>query len=334
MAGGPAPGNAVPSRVPLTLVAGAALILTCELLLFAVELPARDWARVPLPPGRALPRPQGWLGSAGRSVAHNITPLCWVGYLLVFDGLLARLARRRGRPDLNAIRARPNRFVFLWLASVPLWCYFDWVNFRFMGAWAYHGLPPSVIARYGGYMIAFAAICPGMFLAAHWLNALGMDRLRARGVRIGLPLQVMILLLGVSFVAYPFAVRTPIGNLTLWVSLMFLLDPLNHWLGAPSVIGDWRAGRFGRTLSLMAGGAICGLCWEFWNYWAVAKWTYDLPFLGSWEQYRYFEMPWLGFLGFPAFAVECWVVLNTAMLVFSPPALRLVEPLPDDAAVL
>ena len=47
---------------------------------------------------------------------------------------------------------------------------------------------------------------------------------------------------------------------------------------------------------------------EFWNYWAVTKCTYTVPYLGD---VKLFEMPVLGYLGFPPFAVECW-----AMYVF------------------
>ena len=84
----------------------------------------------------------------------------------------------------------------------------------------------------------------------------------------------------------------------------------------------------------MAGGAICGLLWEFWNYWALAKWTYKLPFLEDLEQYRYFEMPWLGFLGFLPFALECWVVLNTILILIEKTGLRVAEPLADEDTVL
>jgi hypothetical protein len=54
-----------------------------------------------------------------------------------------------------------------------------------------------------------------------------------------------------------------------------------------------------------------GLLWEFWNYAAVAKWTYNLPFLGPLERLRYFEMPLPGLLGFPPFAIECWAAFQT-----------------------
>ena len=325
-------GEGCGGRGPLTLWIGVGVIAVAELLLLGVDLPARGWATVPEVAARDLPQPRGLWQRLGRSVAENMTPLCWVGYLLVFDGLLERAARRRGGA-VSTIRARPCRFVFAWLSSIPVWCYFDWVNFYFMDAWRYHGLPDSAVSRYGGYFIAFAAISPGMFLAAQWLNQLGLAQLRTSGVRIGPAARAGVALLGVAFVAYPFATRGPIGNLTLWVSLMFMLDPLNHWLGAPSIIGDWRACRWGRTLSLMGGGAICGLCWEFWNYWAIAKWTYHLPFVGALEPYRYFEMPWIGFIGFLPFAIECWVVLNTLLELLRRLGVRPAESLPDETHV-
>ncbi len=47
--------------------------------------------------------------------------------------------------------------------------------------------------------------------------------------------------------------------------------------------------------------------WEFWNFWAGSKWVYSIPFFGSW---KVFEMPVLGFLGFPPFALECWILYH------------------------
>ena len=57
--------------------------------------------------------------------------------------------------------------------------------------------------------------------------------------------------------------------------------------------------------SLLASGLLCGFLWEFWNYWALSKWTYTVPYFGN---IKIFEMPVLGFLGFPPFAVECWAI--------------------------
>lgn len=293
-------------RFPATFWLGLALILVFELLLWL------DVAHRTQPPHSPL---SGLVAPLARWAAVNVTALCWPAYLLLCDGLLTHIARCRGDPAISSVRSRPNRVVLAGLTSVLIWCFFDWVNFAFLQAWRYQGLPPHAWQRYPGYVLAFAAISPGMFLAAQFYQHLGLARLRTTGLPMPPLLQALVFLLGLGMFLYPFYVRDPIGCLTLWLSLLFLLDPLNHGLGAPSILGDWQAGRFGRTLALLAGGATSGLLWEFWNYWAIAKWTYHLPFVGSLEKYRYFEMPWVGFLGFLPFAIECWVALNSIILV-------------------
>ena len=389
-------------RLAGTFWIGLALILISEAFLL-VDVVARDYAVVGRSlPASALSEPGTALQHLARWVAINFTALCWLGYLLVFDGLLHKI-RCRGEvraslPNTRSnegspIRARPNRFVVAWLTSIPIWCFFDTFNFYFMDAWRYHGLPEVFSQRVLGYVIAFAAIAPGMFLAAELVQRIGVrhafvkvsgpsrqpmvDRI-AWTLTVGPPVVIgaivtLILivrrepfdqwygilgtallllgpglvswyrqrmrtltagLFGLSFLAWTFLARDPLSNFTLWSGLIYLFDPLNKLLGAPSLLRDWELGRFGRTLALGAGGAICGLLWEFWNYWAVAKWTYDLPFLGPLESVAYFEMPVLGFSGFLPFAAECWVVLNTILLVLWRFGLRVAEPLPDSDAII
>ncbi|MEX0887605.1 MAG: hypothetical protein WD009_14330 [Phycisphaeraceae bacterium] len=402
----PAPDNAPPApathdtplaaRAPFTLWLGLAALGVFHALIW---LDVQNRAGVIIPWDAFRPDvadPDGRLNVAARYVAANMTPLCWVAYLLVADGLLTHLARIRRGP-LNPIRARPNRFLVAWLTSIPVWCFFDWVNFTWLDAWRYHGLPEPFAARVVGYLVAFAAIVPGMLLAAQLYQHLGLARLRIRpgrgasalawifvlappaiiiavvltllaaglgpadpadpaspadrgdwllatsagililpGLALGLALpwpgwrsEALSLGVGVGFVAFVFYARDPIANLTLWVGLIYLLDPINRrWLGQPSLLGDWVAGRLGRTVALFAAGLTCGLLWEFWNYYALAKWTYNLPFLGPLQAYRYFEMPWPGMLGFLPFAAECWVVLHAIIGLAHKLPLRLAEPLP------
>ncbi|MHC4415800.1 MAG: hypothetical protein ACYS0G_10995 [Planctomycetota bacterium] len=332
------PNRAV--RWPATFWLGAGLIALCELLL-VLDVRWRGVAVMPPGPQEVVSAPEGALAHLARWVAVNLTPLCWVGYLLAMDGLLTRLRRpepngptRPGSP----VRSRTRRFVIAFVTSVGVWLFFDWVNFSFIHAWDYHGLQPLgrlhvVIAKF----VAFGAIGPAMFLAAELYQRLGLRRVRTTGVRIGRRWQIVALVAGVPAFLFPFVVQRPIGCLTLWVSIVLVLDPLNHWLGGrttPTLIGDWQAGRWGRTLSLMAGGLTCGFLWEFWNFWAAAKWTYDLPFLGPLEPYKAFEMPLVGFSGFLPFALECWVAFQTILLLMTKAKLRVFEPLPDDDAVM
>ena len=58
---------------------------------------------------------------------------------------------------------------------------------------------------------------------------------------------------------------------------------------------------------MLIAGLICGFLWEFWNFWALSKWVYTVPFF---EERKGFEMPFLGFLGFPPFAVQAYVMYN------------------------
>jgi hypothetical protein len=325
----------VKARPAITFWFGLALILACEMLLL-VDVRARGVPVLPAAAGEVVRAPAGALESLARWTAINLTPLCWVGFLLVLDGVLAALGRR-GRPGSPA-RTRPRRFAVCFATSVGVWLFFDWVNFSFIHAWTYHAAEPlTKLHEYVAKFVAFGAISPAMFMAAELFSQLGLRRVRGPALAVTRPWQVAMLVAGVPALGLPFVLRDPVACFGLWVSLVLVLDPLNHWLGrgaVPTLIGDWRAGRWGRTLSLMAGGLACGFFWEFWNYWAGAKWTYHLPFLGPLQGQRLFEMPWPGFGGFPPFALECWVVFQTILLVLRGLRPGLVEPLPDDDAVL
>ena len=90
-----------------------------------------------------------------------------------------------------------------------------------------------------------------------------------------------------------------------WLGFIFLLDPINARLGGASLTDDIRERRFDRIVNLSLGGILCGVLWEFWNYWARTKWHYTVPIM---ENLKIFEMPVPGYLGFPAFALECFTM--------------------------
>jgi hypothetical protein len=94
---------------------------------------------------------------------------------------------------------------------------------------------------------------------------------------------------------------------TVWLGPIFLLDPVLENLGLQSLSYSIAAGRRRRVWSLLLGGLLCGGMWEFWNFWAASRWVYSVPFFGDW---CIFEMPALGFFGFPPFAVECWILYH------------------------
>lgn len=109
-----------------------------------------------------------------------------------------------------------------------------------------------------------------------------------------------------------------------WLGFIFLLDPLNYRGGAESILRDLEQGAPRNLCLLLLSGLLCGGFWECWNFWAGAKWIYTVPYLGF---FKIFEMPLLGFLGFPPFAVECYVLVNTFFLLLT----RIQQSLSDRA---
>jgi hypothetical protein len=63
---------------------------------------------------------------------------------------------------------------------------------------------------------------------------------------------------------------------------------------------------------LLLAGILCGGYWELCNFWSLEKWIYTVPFF---SQGKLFEMPYLGFLGFPPFCVQCFVMINALYLL-------------------
>ena len=92
-------------------------------------------------------------------------------------------------------------------------------------------------------------------------------------------------------------------------------------LGGESSSRDLGEGQFDRLKNLMLSGFLCGILWEFWNYWARSKWHYTVPIM---EHLKIFEMPVLGYAsGFRPSRSECFT-----MYVFARIAVRNIGLLP------
>ncbi|MBI4165023.1 MAG: hypothetical protein HY508_04745 [Acidobacteria bacterium] len=234
-------------------------------------------------------------------VAVYFTPLAWTGYLLLTDA-----ATRTLRPPSHPGRT-PREFFHLAFWSVPLWLVFEAYNLRLQN-WTYVGLPANPVLQAIGYVWSFATIWPAILGTADFLEALGCFSSLRRPRRIGPSLLWTLILTGVLCLVLPVLVPVRLGQYLfggVWVGFVLVLDPLNYWAKGRSLLGDLEAGRTARINNLLASGMVCGILWEFWNYWAAAKWVYVFPIMQGW---KIFEMPLLGYLGFAPFALECFVM--------------------------
>jgi hypothetical protein len=239
---------------------------------------------------------------------HWHTPIAWTGYILLVDAIVWR---RRGS---SWLRNNPAELFFLACASVPLWVIFEMYNKHAIRNWYYVGLPDDLLLRYVGYVWSFATIWPAMFETGDLISSLRDRRALATRADEPLPRRLgpagwLCMAAGTVMLIVPILLRaTPVATYLaapVWLGFILLLDPLNARAGGESLVGDWHDGRTGRAVNLLLAGLVCGLLWEFWNYWAGAKWAYNVPIL---PDVKIFEMPILGFAGFPAFALECFVM--------------------------
>ena len=266
------------ARFPIYGYAGMAVMIVAEVLLF----------------------------TGNQFVGHWMTPIVWTGYLLFIDAAVYKVTAR------SLLMNDRVEFILVALISVGSWWLFEWYNApRFWNSdrelwWHYHNLEPNLWLRRIGYDWAFATITPALLETAQFLQAALFKRARnATTIRFGRPVLLILIVIGAAGVVVPLVYPNEWLAPVIWLSFILLVDPGNALLGLPALTGDLGRGDWSRLLSLLLSGLVCGFLWEFWNYWALSKWTYTVPYFGH---VKIFEMPVLGFLGFPPFAIECWAI--------------------------
>jgi hypothetical protein len=233
----------------------------------------------------------------------------WSGYILLVDGLNYKV---RGE---SLIRSRPKEFLLMLPWSVLCWLLFELYNLHTQ-SWIYVGLPQNLVARAIGYVWSFATIFPAILETADLLQPL-FKEFRIKPKKPSPTVLYLLIALGLLCFALPglFSYSTARYLIMfVWLGFAFMLEPINFLLGGRSLFRYFEAGEMKQFLSLVVSGVVCGFLWEFWNYWAEARWIYNLPF--SWAGPKVFEMPLLGFLGFIPFAVECHAMQNYLLVLF------------------
>ena len=245
--------------------------------------------------------------AATAGLVHLVEPiptwyyhLAWWAYIVAADDVNRRLSGR------SLLRDRPRRFLWLAGVSVLWWTLFEAINLR-LGNWYYVMDHPARATRWAGGILAFATVLPGVVETLALVENLRVLRsVRVARVRWTRVKEGACLALGGACFALPLLWPDLFFPLT-WGSFAFLVEPWNRRHARRSFLRDLEGGEAGPFCRTLAAGLLCGVLWETWNFWARSKWIYTVPVF---EELKLFEMPLLGFLGFPPFAVECVVVLR------------------------
>ncbi|TAH37361.1 MAG: DUF4332 domain-containing protein [Planctomycetota bacterium] len=287
--------QAHPRTAWLLAAAGAAGLLAGEAALFA----GNDWVRA------------------------NFYFIAWYSYILLADGVVHL------RTGSSLLLSRPRSFLLLLPWSAAFWLFFELCNLLLRN-WYYVGLPVQAWERYAGMAVAFATVLPGVLETSDLLRCFGLfGRARCRPFELTPRLLRAVTAAGVLCLALPLLFPRYAFPL-LWISTSLLLEPWIARRGGRGLLTALASGNAAPFWRLLAAGLGAGVLWEFWNYWSPGRWIYTVPLF---EEGKLFEMPVLGFLGFPPFALECYSFarfLVTARLV---PEWESAEPAPARGSV-
>ncbi len=228
-------------------------------------------------------------------------PIIWFGYIFVIDAVVYKLRKR------SLITDYPSRFFALLLLSSLIWWMYEFINYL-LGNWHYIGTAlfssRAELLVFG--TLSFATVMPAIFETFDLLKAVHLfDKVKLKKKhKISRNLVHGLIVVGIFCLVMPIILPKYFFPI-IWFGFFFLLDPINYLHKQPSIIRHLKDRKLKIPLALIFAGLVSGLLWEFWNYWAVIKWAYSIPFIDS---LKIFEMPIIGYIGYPLFAFSLYAM--------------------------
>ncbi len=187
----------------------------------------------------------------------------WLGYCLTVDALVLY------RSGTSLLTRSWSKYISLFLISAPVWWIFEAVNQRLQN-WHYVGSEYFSFAAFVFWAtLSFTTVIPAVFGTAELMTTFRfLDRFR-HGPIIPptLPVTLGFFIAGWVFFAL-MMIQPQVFFPLLWISLYFILEPINVWLGFRS-LPDWlRRGDWRPVLALWCGVLVTAFFWEMWNYYA------------------------------------------------------------------
>ena len=227
----------------------------------------------------------------------------WAGFILIVNALCVK---RSGHSPMTDY---PWAYAATFPASSLFWWFFEYLN-RYVWNWYYLGIGKLGAAEYTLYAtICFASVLPGVCSVAAFLhtfrpfadeNYADMGRVNLRGWRAVCVLS-FVAALGLAGIVYFPQYAYPL----LWLSPLMVFLLVQVALKEPCALDCLAVGNWAVVFRFALAALICGLCWETWNYYALAKWVYAVPYV---HRFQIWEMPLIGFGGYLPFGLECAAV--------------------------
>jgi hypothetical protein len=226
----------------------------------------------------------------------------WLGYCLTIDGLVV------WRTGTSLLTRSPRKYVGLFLVSAPAWWIFELLNMRTRN-WIYLGEDKFTSLAFALWAtLSFSTVIPAVFGSAEFFSSFDFIKRLRRGPRVGTDKRTALTFFILGWIMLALMLIWPrIFFPFVWISVYFILEPINIWLGNRS-LADWtRHGDWRPVISLWLGVLLTAFFWEMWNYFSYPKWIYHV-YWGNWL--HVFEMPLLGYGGYLPFALELYALYH------------------------
>ncbi|NNG27588.1 MAG: hypothetical protein HKM87_08680 [Ignavibacteriaceae bacterium] len=226
----------------------------------------------------------------------------WLGYSLTIDAIVFY------RKGTSLFKRNVKKYFSLFLISAPAWWLFELINLATQN-WIYDGrlfftdLEYALLAT-----LSFSTVIPAVFGTAELVGSFNWIQKIKPGIKIPPTRSILIIHFFIGWLMLLLMIIFPqFFFLFLWMTLIFILEPVNVWLKNRTLfkyisVGDWRP-----VVSLWIGCLICGFFWEMWNYFSYPKWIYEVPLV---DFFNIFEMPLIGYLGYLPFSLELFALYH------------------------
>jgi hypothetical protein len=232
---------------------------------------------------------------------HTFTPL-WVSFIIVVNGLTFK--RTGGCMMLD----RPGFFLILFPFSALFWWFFEYLN-RFVQNWYYVGVKFEPAEYFWYATLSFSTVLPAVLGVRQWIasfKGFGERYDHFFPIRISRPNLAAGLVLAVSgFGLTGIGVWPDYLFPLLWISPLLIVAALQTLMKEMHVFSNIACGDWQGVVTSALAALVCGLFWETWNSYSLAKWMYTVPFV---HRFQIFEMPILGYAGYLPFGLECVTV--------------------------
>ncbi len=235
---------------------------------------------------------------------YTFTPL-WLAYIIFINAITYK------RTGNCLMVTRFRLFCALFPVSTFFWWFFEYLN-RFVQNWYYIGEKGFSSTEYLVLAsLSFSIVLPAVLSTAELLKT-HHRRFLALEVNPPRPLKITKIvawgLLGLSLTGLTLIAIFPNFLFPLlWLAPLLIIGTTQVIKGQKSILSHPSRHTWASIFLMALAALVCGFFWGMWNYFSLAKWIYEVPFVSA---FKIFEMPILGYAGYLPFGIECAVIID------------------------